>query len=282
GMSRKFHALLKLTRPPNAILMYIAVIAGIVLSDSKSFQPEKLALALITAYGLCGSSMGFNDYFDREVDRVNAPWRPIPSGVVSAYEAAAFSAALGVLGLASSALTSTQCLTVASIAYAASLAYNAWLKKSGLPGNMIVSGVVAAPFIYGSILSDGYISTRLATFILPVFLSNLGREVIKGISDVEGDSLRGVKSIARIMGPRFAARLGASLYMAAVAVSPLPYMLGLVSWIYIPIVAVADTGFTYSAYSILRDYSGENALKVKSMTLIWMLLGLIAFIAGSV
>jgi geranylgeranylglycerol-phosphate geranylgeranyltransferase len=281
-MSRKLRALLRLTRPPNAILMYIAVIAGIVLSDSKSFQPSKLALALITAYGLCGSSMGFNDYFDREVDRVNAPWRPIPSGAVLASEAAAFSAALGALGLASSTLISIQCLAVASLAYAASLVYNAWLKRSGLPGNLIVSVVVAAPFIYGSVLSDGYISPRLATFILPVFLSNLGREVIKGVSDVEGDSLRGVKSIARIMGPRFAARLGASLYMAAVAVSPLPYMLGLVSWTYIPIVAAADAGFAYSAYSISRDYSRENALKVKSMTLIWMLLGLIAFIAGSI
>jgi geranylgeranylglycerol-phosphate geranylgeranyltransferase len=281
-MSRKLRALLKLTRPPNSILMYIAVIAGIVLSDSKSFQSEKLVLALITAYGLCGSSMGFNDYFDREVDRVNAPWRPIPSGTISASETAAFSAALGILGLTSSALTSIQCLVVASIAYAASLAYNAWLKRSGLPGNMIVSGVVAAPFIYGSILSDGYISPRLATFILPVFLSNLGREIIKGISDVEGDSLRGVKSVARIMGPKFAARLGASLYMAAVAVSPLPYILGLVSWIYIPIVVAADAGFTYSAYRILRYHSRENALKVKSMTLIWMLLGLIAFITGSI
>lgn len=281
-MSRKLRALLRLTRPPNAILMYIAVIAGIVLSDSKSFQPSKLALALITAYGLCGSSMGFNDYFDREVDRVNAPWRPIPSGAVLASEAAAFSAALGALGLASSTLISIQCLAVASLAYAASLVYNAWLKRSGLPGNLIVSVVVAAPFIYGSVLSDGYISPRLATFILPVFLSNLGREVIKGVSDVEGDSLRGVKSIARIMGPRFAARLGASLYMAAVAVSPLPYMLGLVSWTYIPIVAAADAGFAYSAYSISRDYSRENTLKVKSMTLIWMLLGLIAFIAGSI
>jgi geranylgeranylglycerol-phosphate geranylgeranyltransferase len=281
-MSKKLRALLRLTRPPNAILMYIAVIAGIVLSDSKSFQPSKLALALITAYGLCGSSMGFNDYFDREVDRVNAPWRPIPSGAVLASEAAAFSAALGALGLASSTLISIQCLAVASLAYAASLVYNAWLKRSGLPGNLIVSVVVAAPFIYGSVLSDGYISPRLATFILPVFLSNLGREVIKGVSDVEGDSLRGVKSIARIMGPRFAARLGASLYMAAVAVSPLPYMLGLVSWIYIPIVAAADAGFAYSAYSISRDYSRENTLKVKSMTLIWMLLGLIAFIAGSI
>lgn len=281
-MSRKLRALLKLTRPPNAILMYIAVIAGIVLSESKLFQPDKLILSLITAYGLCGSSMGFNDYFDREVDRVNAPWRPIPSGAISASEAVVFSVILGAAGLASSALISIQCLVVASLAYASSLAYNVWLKKSGLPGNVIVSAIVVAPFIYGSVLSDGYISPRLATFILPVFLSNLGREVIKGISDIEGDSIRGVRSVARIWGPRLAARLGAAFYISAVAASPLPYLLGLVSWIYIPLVIMADAGFIYSACRILGNYSREEALKIKSITLIWMLLGLIAFIAGSI
>ena len=51
-MSRKLWALVALTRPPNSILMYIAVIAGIILSDSKLLQADKLALALITAYGL--------------------------------------------------------------------------------------------------------------------------------------------------------------------------------------------------------------------------------------
>lgn len=281
-MSRRLRALLALTRPPNSILMYIAVIAGIVLSDSKLLQAEKLLLSLITAYGLCGSSMGFNDYFDREVDRVNAPWRPIPSGEISPSEAIALSSALGAAGLLASALTSIPCLIVASLAYTSSLAYNAWLKRSGLPGNAVVSAVVAAPFIYGSVLSDGYISPRLATFILPVFLSNLGREVIKGISDIEGDSLRGVRSVARAHGPGAAAKLGASLYIAAVAASPLPYLLGLVSWIYLPLVLAADLGFIYSAYRILRNRSRDEALRVKSMTLIWMLLGLIAFMAGSI
>ncbi|MCD6421448.1 MAG: UbiA family prenyltransferase [Thaumarchaeota archaeon] len=262
--------------------MYIAVIAGIVLSDNKLFQPGKLALALVTAYGLCGSSMGFNDYFDREIDSVNAPWRPIPSGAISEKEAIAISIFLGFLGLTSSILISAPCFLVALLAYSAALLYNAILKKSGLPGNMIVSGVVMAPFIYGAVLSDGYISPRLITFILPVFLSNLGREIIKGISDVEGDALRGVKSIARVRGSGCAARLGAAFYISAVALSPLPYLLNLVSPIYVPIVAAADLGFLYSAYSIVKDHEWENALRVKKHTLLWMLIALIAFIAGSI
>ncbi|MCD6312454.1 MAG: UbiA family prenyltransferase [Thaumarchaeota archaeon] len=280
-MSRKLWALVALTRPPNSILMYIAVIAGIILSDSKLLQADKLALALITAYGLCGSSMGFNDYFDKEVDSINAPWRPIPSGAISELEAVIASSALGAVGMFSAALTSAPCLLVAFIAFSAALIYNAQLKKSGLLGNMVVSLVVVAPFIYGAVLSDGYVSPRLITFILPAFLSNLGREVIKGISDVEGDSLRGVKSVARIRGAHVAARLGAAFYISAVALSPLPYLLSLVSWIYLLLVAAADLGFIYSAILILRNYDRKNALKVKKMTLAWMLLALIAFIAGS-
>ncbi len=281
-MSRKLRALITLTRPPNSILMYIAVIAGIVLSDHKFFQADKLILAFITAYGLCGSSMGFNDYFDREVDSINAPSRPIPSGAISEAEAIIVSSILGVVGIISALLTSLSCFLVALLAFLASLTYNAWLKKGGLPGNMIVSSVVMAPFIYGSVLSDGYISPRLITFILPVFFSNLGREVIKGISDIEGDSLRGVKSIARTRGSEAAARLGATFYFSAVALSPLPYVLNLVSWIYLPIVAVADIGFLYSAYRILKNHEKESALKVKNLTLLWMLIGLIAFITGSI
>jgi hypothetical protein len=36
----------------------------------------------------------------------------------------------------------------------------------------------------------------------------------------------------------------------------------------------------YSAYSIVKDPSTKNALRSKNHALVWMLLGLIAFIAG--
>jgi len=280
--SERLRAFIALTRPPNGILMFIAVLAGVALSNAKSIGAREAILSLITAYALNGSSMGLNDYFDREVDKVNVPDRPIPSGIIAPWEAAAFSMLLGVIGMASAALTSLGCLIVATLSYSAALTYNAKLKRAGLLGNLLVSAVVVAPFIYGSVMSDGYVSARLLTFAAPVFLSNTGREVIKGISDVEGDALRGVKSVARTLGLEAAARIGATLYLSAVAISPLPYLLGLVSWIYMPVVVVADIGFIYSAISILREPSPSNSLKVKRQTLFWMLIALLAFIAGSV
>jgi len=56
--------------------------------------------------------------------------------------------------------------------------------------------------------------------------------------------------------------------------------LKMVSWLYAPIVLVCDVGFLYSAFSIIRDSSPSNALGSKNQALVWMLIGLIAFIAG--
>ncbi|MCX8187204.1 MAG: UbiA family prenyltransferase [Nitrososphaeria archaeon] len=281
GAIEKTRALIALTRPPNAIMMFIAILSGILLSDNKVFQMEKLLLSFVTAYGLCGSSMGFNDYFDREVDKVNAPWRPIPAGIISESDAILTSSILASVGMLSAAATSMHCFVIAVIAFISAFTYNAQFKKMGFVGNNIVSAIVVAPFIYGSVLSDGYISQRLITFILPVYLSNLGREVIKGISDIEGDALRGVRSVARIRGEVIAARLGAIFYLAAVSISPLPYIFGLVNWSYVPIVLIADAGFIHCAISITRSPTKENSLRVKNWTLLWMLIALIAFIAGS-
>ena len=104
---KRFKAFLDLTRPPNGLLMFIAVLAGVALSDTKSLDPMRLLLAFIVSYTLNGSSMGFNDYFDRDVDKVNAPHRPIPSGLIAPGEALVFSSALCAAGRADRAATST-------------------------------------------------------------------------------------------------------------------------------------------------------------------------------
>jgi geranylgeranylglycerol-phosphate geranylgeranyltransferase len=224
--------------------------------------------------------MVINDYFDRETDAVNRPERPIPSGAVRPVEAVRYSALLSAIGLASAALTSPACLAVASAAYLTSFLYNWRLKRVGLLGNSLVSVDVVAPFIYGAVLSDGYINPRVLVFSLLAFLANNGREVVKGISDVEGDMLRDVKTIAARYGGRAAAVIGSAHYIAAVALSPLPYLLGYAGLPYLPIVAVADAGFTYTSIVIVRAPTPENSLRQKRLTLLWMFIALLAFAVG--
>lgn len=277
---RRALAFVSITRPPNGLLMFIAVLVGVIFSENQRITLEQALLAMVTAYGLNGSSMVINDYFDRDTDLISNPSRPIPAGLIAPREALIYSTILATAGLVAAALISIACLIFAALAYAAAFIYNARLKKSGFLGNMMVSVDVVAPFIYGAIVSDGLITPRVLAFAALAFIANTGREVIKGIVDVEGDAARNVATVARVRGERYAAYLGAGLYLLAVALSPVPYILNYVSTYYLYAVALADVGFIYSALKIIRNPTRENARRQKNLTLLWMLLALVSFVVG--
>jgi len=273
--------LARLTRPPNGVMMFLGVLAGYYVSSGRAPDASQALLAFLTAYCLNGSSMVVNDLVDLEVDRVNAPERPLPSGAVGVREAAALAVFLGALGLASSFLLGPLPFAIALAFYAIALVYNLRLKPTGLPGNAAVSSTVAAPFLFGSAMAAGMPETGAVTLALLAGISNLGREVVKGIADVEGDRSKNLRTVALTRGEKAAATLGASFVIAAVLLSPMPYLLGVLGWAYLPVVLVADIGFVYSSVSVVRNPSPRNARRVKNQYLLWMLVALLAFLLGS-
>jgi geranylgeranylglycerol-phosphate geranylgeranyltransferase len=263
-----------------------AVIIGEIMVHKTIFMAPTV-LGFITGFSITGASMASNDYWDRLVDGVNSPNRPLPSGRVRLKEAITLTIILSTIGLAVSFLTnSALTLSVASLGLVMFLLYNYRLKQLGLIGNLVVSASISLPLVYGGIMvpvqtQSIYRYYVLCFFEAMIFIANTGREINKGITDVEGDKLRGISTIAVKHGTKAAALLSGSLYIAAVAISPLPWFLGQVSWPYLPLVVIADAGLVISAFMIFRDYSRENALKVKKMVLRWMMIGLISFVAGA-
>jgi len=67
----------------------------------------------------------------------------------------------------------------------------------------------------------------------------------------------------------------------AVALSPTPWLLGLVSVWFIPLVLVTDSGLLACSFMLLRNYSRENARMVKNSVLLFFIFGLLAFVAGA-
>jgi len=277
----KAGALLEITRPVNSLMVGLAIIVGAAVTGGASIMgdPWALLLAFVTGSTLTGASMAVNDYFDRGVDAVNEPGRPIPSGRVTPAEALALTGLLSMVGLAASYLVSGQAIAIAGFSWVVMAVYSAWGKRTGFPGNLMVSTCIALPFIYGGVLT-GRMGVSLY-FSLMAFLSNTGREVAKGIVDVEGDRGLGVKTVAVSRGPRVASRLAATFFLAAAATSVAPVFLGLVSLWYTPFVVVTDLGLIYGGYSLVKDPSRENSRRVKNRVLILMLVGLAGFAAGS-
>lgn len=289
-MARKIYSYLRLIRPVNCFMMGLAVYIGLAVALGRFPGLELLKLILLsstTGFSLCGAAMAINDYYDFPVDRVNAPDRPLPSGLISPREAIGLTVFLALLGLASATVISPVCLMYASLFFGLAYLYSWKLKKTGLLGNLSVSFCVAAPFMYGGLAGLTWIKKLNFESILPLtlfstmaFLANTGREVVKGLADVEGDKAYGVMTVAVKRGLRYAARLASSFQLTAVSLSLITPILSEIAYLYYPPILLADFGFLYSSIKLILDPSKTTALKVKNQILIWMLLGLIGFLAG--
>ncbi len=266
-------------------MMGFAVVVGGVLAGGLQVLSTfwlTVTAGYLTGFVLTASSMVLNDYADQKIDTINEPTRPLPSGAISPLVALAYGLVLMILGLALALRIGFVSFTAAIAAWLLFLAYTLIGKKTGLLGNVLVSVCVATPFLYGAILIGSSIELRIVIFASIAFLANLGREVIKGIVDMEGDNSRGVKTVAVRFGASLAALVSSFFLLSAVVLSALPLLWQMVSAIfYLPFVLVTDLGLVFTALSILRDPSREKARAQKRFVLLWMLFGLLSFLAGS-
>ncbi len=265
---------LKLARPLNLLMVAIGVLVGylveggIVISYGIALAP--LAAILATAGG-----NGLNDYFDREIDRVVHPNRPIPSGYILPNKALMFSIVCFILAIVTSFLTSWICLAIAVLNIGLMIGYEKRLKQAGFLGNLVISYLVASLFLFGGAAAETWNIARTPILVPLVILATLGREVAKDIEDLKGDERSRVTIPMRI-GRKKASLLASSLILLAVALSPLPYVLGVYGPLYLYILAPADALFILSAIILFKKIDlGERLAKYG------MLMGVGAFLGGS-
>ena len=182
-----------LTRPGNAILTAIAVIAGAFIAkgpeDILDFQTE-IAICCVSAMMLVGGGNALNDYNDRESDKRNHPERPIPSGKISAENALTFAQILLGLGLVILifALGNKMPFVIALLGVITLIAYENGLKAAGIAGNIAVGLMSGAVFLYaGMAVNDP--GPTIWMFGLAI-LATITREIVKDIQDLEGDKDR--------------------------------------------------------------------------------------------
>jgi geranylgeranylglycerol-phosphate geranylgeranyltransferase len=278
----KLGGFIRLMRPVNCTMMGFAVLVGAVLAAPKlgSLNWFNILFGFLTGFTFCAAAMVINDYYDRKIDAVNEPQRPVPSGTIKPNEALIFVVVLSVVGFIFAGFVSVLCFIVAAISLVITATYITVGKRSGLPGNFLVSICVAIPFIYGSITAIESVGLNVVLFASMAFLSNTGREITKGIVDVKGDSAEGVKTLAVRFGERNAAVVAVAFYILAVALTPVTWILGLVGIWFVPFVLVTDVGLVACSAFLLLDHSREKARRIKKVVLLLFFVGLLAYIFG--
>lgn len=254
---------------------------GVLLAALICAGPEHLldytvevVLSMLIVVLFTGAGNALNDYFDREVDKVAHPERPIPMGTVSSRSALVLSIVLFSLTVVASVFVNlwSTLIVVTSIFFM--VAYEVLLKAEGLAGNLTISWLTGALFLFGGAVVD---SMDIAWILAALaFLATLGREIVKDVQDIEGD--RGSRTTLPMrLGTKNAGFVASAAFVGAVALSPVPYLCELLSAWYIPMVAVADAMFIYCATVHFADpKKGQKVAKLA------MLVALISFLLGGV
>src|SRR5687768_15036563 len=124
-------------RPANIVTAIVDILAGVIISGylaSPEYSLSPVLLLLLATIGLYGGGVVMNDVFDAELDSIERPERPIPSGLISKAQAAFLGIFLLSSGVVFAFLVSNFSGTLALIIAIAAIAYDKWSKHSSFWG----------------------------------------------------------------------------------------------------------------------------------------------------
>ncbi len=276
----------------------IAAVTGAIVSARLMNVAIHIPAALIALWIpalIVGSSQALNDYFDIDVDIRNQRFdRPLARGELRprlVRDLAICGLLSGVLLCAFLDLFLYQLGGILTLACAVlsllSFFYSAGLKNFGMIGNLIVAQSYSSPYLLGSycliaITNSNPTSEVILTITCMgalAFLAGWGREIIKDIQDVEGDTAH---TLARTIGVRGAAYIAVILLFLVVVMSPLPLIGAFKNNIaYMISGAIMDGMILYLCYIILKNQDVETATRGRMLSRNIILVGCIAFLLAS-
>ncbi|NTU77798.1 MAG: UbiA family prenyltransferase [Chloroflexales bacterium] len=207
-LGRKIRAHIELADPVTWISpALITICGGLASGRVTGFQwdnPEDwsriLLVALMTGPLGTGFSQSINDYFDRDLDAINDPERPIPAGLITLNEARLNWLVLGAATLSVALLLNNPLILVLSVlGLILSVIYSMppiKLKKNYWLGPPAVGlGYVSMSWVAGHVLFAPLTWQSLVVAILHGGLAS-GMLFLNDIKSVEGDRQHGLMSIA--------------------------------------------------------------------------------------
>ena len=257
-------AYFELARPLNGIIAFISAgLGGVFASQgiTQNLLDTRLLLVSIAALLLLSAGNAINDYCDHNIDRINRPQRPLPSGRMQRRHALIFAIVLIGLGIWLGTRINRNATGIAILVSLALVSYAFWLKRTVFIGNLVVSGLTGVTFMSGGVAIDSVQGTLVPAIF--AFLFTAAREIIKDLEDTEGDMKNGVTTLA-ILNRRLAVGTALGFMTLVVLFSPIPYLFGWYSWHYLCVVVLGvDLVLIGLAIRLLRDTSKESCASIQ-------------------
>jgi geranylgeranylglycerol-phosphate geranylgeranyltransferase len=267
----KIKGLFKLLRFELPFSAGVCVVMGQLLALGEFASITVTIFGFVSVFLISASILVMNDYFDVETDKINAPHRPIPSNLVSPIEALLFSWLLLFIGLLLSYLISITVFLISILLAIIGFLYNRYFKKSGLPGNLIVSFSVGMTFIFGGASVELPFHKMVLFFGLIAALIDLGEEIAADAMDIKGDQLIKSNSLAIKYGRSTALKISGFIFFFVVLLSIVPFIMNWFSIIYLIPIGIMDASITYPALKLLNSKNEEGRKFIR-----WIYLGAIS------
>lgn len=278
-------AIIKLIRPINCVMGIIGVLIGAMVGIGLDIFSTKylfeLLLGMTIAFFFMAAGNMMNDYFDRDLDKINHPNRPIPSGIFQPKDVIISAGLIYFLLIILGLMINFVMFIILILAMVLMIGYELSLKSRGFIGNITISILVAMLFMFGAatVFKFGVV----IYLCLLAFLATLTREIVKDIEDVEGDIDR--NTLPKKIGIRSASVVASVSIICAIILSPVPIYPELLpilqfdklSLFYLYLVIPADILFIISISFFKNNPKlGSQALKGG------MAISLLAFALGSI
>lgn len=279
---------LQLMKPITWIPLIWGVVCGAASSGEYTWTLENVLKAatcmLLSGPMLAGYTQTLNDFYDRDIDAINEPYRPIPSGAISIPQVRTQIVVLLLAGIgvafALDRWAGHEFPTMTVLALGGSfLAYiysapPLKLKRNGFLGNYALgASYIALPWWAGHALF-GDLNWTIAILTLIYSLAGLGIAVVNDFKSVEGDRQLGLKSLPVMFGVTTAAWICVAmidLFQAGIAA----YLIALHENLYATIVLLlVIPQITFQDMYFLRDPL-KNDVKYQASAQPFLVLGML-------
>ena len=264
--------LYKICRPLSTLSGALSVLLGGFVAGTGEWSNIFLA-ALVTVL-ISSSANAWNDYLDIEIDKINQPQRPLPSGMVTPQAAIIFAAITALLSIIIAAFINQPAFIIAIISNILLFLYSWKLKSTVLLGNFTVAFISAMSVMFGGIAAGNVRPTIWLAVI--IFVAILGREILKTLADYDGDLRQKCHTVSTVWGRRPARIIFYILALITIGLMLLPYIFRVFAPIYAYIVVFGVYPvLLYVLVKVSRERTGPQLERLSQLMkydfLIWFL-----------
>lgn len=256
----------ELTKPKVVMLMILTSVIGMLLAVPGMVPLDVLLIGNLGIALCAGSAAAVNHLVDRSIDQKMSRTlnRPVAKGRVEPLQALLFAGVIGVLGMVLLVVfinTLTAVLTLISLlGYA--LVYTLFLKRA-TPQNIVIGGIAgAAPPLLGWTAVTGSVDGHALLLVLIIFAWTPPHFWALAVHRKDEYAKADIPMLPVTHGEQYT-KLHIFLYtIIMVLVTLLPFITGMLSWIYLVGAVVLGAGFLY--WSLMLMISKREGLGMET------------------